>query len=593
MKIYSDLGALKRRSRAIILVVALALGLIHVRLAQLQIVERSEWRQLALNNRLRRIPVPASRGRIFDRTGRVLAENLPAWQLYVFPDEIEEMDETLCFLAERGVADVDELGGRFQARRTGTMAPLVAADNLSWEQVAGIRVHQSDFPELSVVSGFRRSYPAGPTAAHAIGYLRRISPDEASTASDGRPDRLVGAFGVEAVAEQVLRGIDGERWIVASAVGRQLGMVRETEPVPGNDVSTTLDLRLQEAVVDALANRAGAVVALDVHSGAVRALYSSPSFEPELFNAPLTETAWRSLSENPDHPLQNRCVQGTYPPGSTIKPFLVLAGLEHGVISPYWRVFCSGSVRLHGHTFRCWNRGGHGSVDLARSLEVSCDVYYYMLGQKLGIETMAAAMTSWGLGSKTGIDLTHESAGLVGDPEWSRRVRGTPWYPGESVSVSIGQGPVLVTTLQLARAYAALANGGRLVRPHLLPSGNLEEPPRIALEPAAWKLVVEGLRRVVAASQGTARSLSDLPVAGKTGTAQVVRLPEDGENRKLEGRLQHHAWFVGWAPVDDPRIAVAVLVEHGGGGGAVAAPTARKVFETALDTEGHLLADAF
>lgn len=590
MRIRTDPVRFRHRSRVILALALGALGLLHFRLVQLQIIQGDTWARLAENNRLRRIPVPAPRGRIFDRQGMVLADNVPAWQLLVFPDEADDLDRTVAFLTDQGIIEGDDLRLRFAARRIGTMAPLVAAENISWEHVARVRTHQSDFPELSVVSGFRRSYPWNHSTAHAIGYLRRLTPAEAERHDAFQPDQLIGATGIEALGENSLRGRNGERRVVVSAVGRQLGVVDEQTPVPGHDLAVTIDTRIQQAAVEALGDRPGAVVVLDVHTGAVRALYSSPGFDPNVFSSPLSPERWSEISDDPRHPLQNRCIQGTYPPASTIKPFLALAGIEEGLIDPQWSVYCRGSITLYGHIFRCWRRGGHGAVNMKRALEVSCDVYFYLLGQKLGIERMASWLERFGFGRPTALGLAHEATGLIGTPEWSRRVRGTPWYAGESVSVSIGQGPVLVTVIQLARAFALLANGGFLVQPHLIPPATPARPEYVPLGRPGLEVVVAGLERVVKGAEGTARILRDLPVAGKTGTAQVARLPDEDSTAKRAHHLQHHAWFVGWGPVDDPEVAVAVLVEHGGGGGSVAAPAAAKVFRAAFRSGPKALA---
>ncbi len=584
MRIRTDPVLFRHRSRVVIILVFGVLGLLHLKLAQLQVIQGDAWSQLAENNRLRRIPVPAPRGRIFDRQGVVLADNAPAWQLLVFPDEAEDLEQTVAFLTDQGIIEGRDLRQKFAARRIGTMAPLVAAENLSWEHVARVRAHQSDFPELSIVGGFRRSYPWAKTTAHVVGYLRRLMEGETGGHDDFQPDQLIGAIGIENLGEDRLRGVNGERRVVVSAVGRQLGMVEEDGAIPGRDLAVTIDTRIQLAAVEALGDNAGAVVVLDVNTGAVRALYSSPSFDPNVFSSRLSPEQWSEISDDPQHPLQNRCFQGTYPPGSTIKPFLTLAGLEEDLIDPQWSVYCRGSITLYGHTFRCWRRGGHGTVAMRRALEVSCDVYFYLLGQKLGIERMASWLERFGFGRPTALGPAQEASGLIGTPEWSRRVRGTPWYAGESVSVSIGQGPVLVTAIQMARAFAMLANGGYLVQPHLIPPATPAQSEFIPLDPSGLKVVVAGLEQVVSGSEGTARSLKELPVAGKTGTAQVARLPDEGSNVERPHHLQHHAWFVGWGPIDDPEFAVAVLVEHGGGGGSVAAPAAATVFRAALQS---------
>jgi penicillin-binding protein 2 len=462
---------------------------------------------------------------------------------------------------------------------------MVVGENLDWAQVSRVRAHQSDHPELSVVAGFRRHYPFGPATAHIVGHLRLVSESELRSSAKLDPGSRVGATGIENLADDFLTGEAGERWVVVSAVGRQLGVVREDPAASGKDLAVTIDAGLQQVAAEALGERAGAVVALDPRSGAVRIMYSAPSFDAELFSGPLSPEAWRRLVDDPDHPLQDRCLQGTYPPGSTIKPFLALAALAEGLVTPGWTVQCTGGVVLHGHPFRCWRRGGHGRVDLEHSLEASCDVYYYQLGQRLGIDRMARWLGVFGLGRPTGIGLPSEAAGLIGTPEWSRRVRGTPWYPGEAVSVSIGQGPVLATATQLARAFAALANGGRLVTPHVVVDRDLEGAVDLELNPTHLAWVRNGLESVVHGETGTARSLANLPVAGKTGTAQVARLQEGVDSKDLAPHLQHHAWFVGWAPMDDPKIVIAVVVEHGGGGGSIAAPTAAAIFSAALGDE--------
>jgi penicillin-binding protein 2 len=585
VEIREDLSPLRRRSAVLMVLLFVALTALLLRLAELQLLQAGEWRQRAENNRLRRVPVASRRGRIYDRRGRVLADDLPTWELLLFPDEAEDLDDTVLFLARTGVADSATLREQLADRRIGRLAPLVAAENLTWQQVARVRSHQSDHPELAVVSGFRRQYPFAGLTAHAVGHLRRFTREEVSADPSLDPNALVGATGIEALRDSFLSGEDGDRYVVVSAVGRQLGVVRQRSATAGRDLGTTIDADLQRVAAEAVGSLAGAVVALEPHSGAVRVLYSSPSFDPNVFGARLSPELWQQLSEDQRHPLQNRTIQGVYPPGSTIKPFFALAGLSDDVISDQWSVTCRGVVMLHGHPFRCWRRQGHGRVAVVRSLEVSCDTFYYLLGQQLGIDGMADWMRRFGFEHASGIGLTSEASGLIGTPEWSQRVRGTPWYPGEAVSVSIGQGPVLVTALQLARGYAALANGGRLVTPHAVKPNPEPAASDLGLDPEKLARVVEGLRLAVHGDEGTARSLRRLPVAGKTGTAQVARLQEGVDVEDLPPELRHHAWFVGWAPIDRPQLVVAVIIEHGGGGGSVAAPVAGAVLASALKSE--------
>ncbi len=579
MQLREDLDPLKVRAAFLFGAVLLSLLVLDLRLVQLQLFEGEHWRELADDNRLRRIPVPSARGRIYDRTGTVLADNQPTWELLLFPDEARDLATTALFLARIGVTDYRSIVAL--TGQTYGMAPRVVGVDLSWDQVAALRAHQLDFPELAVVAGFRRSYPYGAACAHVLGHLRVAS----QAMMDSNPDlprgALVGASGLEAQLDDRLTGVAGERWVVVSARGNQLGLLKEIPAGSGIDIGLTLDIGLQQAAVEALGDNEGAVVALDPRTGAVRAMYSAPSFDPNQFVGRMTAEQWQALTDDPLHPLQNRCLQGVYPPGSTIKPFYTLAGLGSGAIDPNWSVYCKGSVTLFGHPFRCWQRGGHGHVGVQRSLEVSCDTFYYLLGQRLGIDGIGSWLRRFGFADKSGLGIANEATGLIGSQEWSERVRKTPWYAGDLVSVSIGQGPILVTTLQLARGFAALANGGRLVTPHLM--GTAATPPvDLGLDRHQLALVREGLHMVTSGDQGTARSLKSLSIAGKTGTAQVIRLQEGVAQSELDKKFRHHAWFVGWAPFEAPEIVVVVLVEHGGGGGTVAAPAARVVFERAL-----------
>lgn len=583
MELREDLGPVRRRAAVAIAIVLTALALLILRLVQLQIIEGPSWRRLAENNRLRRLPIASQRGRIFDRRGVVLADNVPTWKLLMFPDEARSIDETLLFVARMGIADIGELRQRESERRLALLAPLVLADELTWDEVARIRSHQSDHPELAIVGAFRRHYPVGEATAHVVGHLRLVTPDEVEADPDIDQNSLVGATGIEALHNSFLAGRDGVRSVVVSAVGQQIGVVEEVPPVAGRDLATTLDLALQETAAAAMGDRGGTVVALDPNNGAVRVFYSAPSFDPNVFGGRLSRDQWQALVTDPRHPLQDRSLQGVYPPGSTIKPFFAIAGLETGEIAPGSTVTCVGAVTLYGHRFRCWRRSGHGVVNVVRSLEASCDSFYYQLGYRLGIDRMASWLRRFGFGAPTGIGLGPEHGGLIGTPEWSRRVRGTPWYAGEAISVAIGQGPVLATNLQLARGYAALANGGRLVTPHLVSAADAPEPVDLQLDPAALALVVEGLELVVHGSDGTARAQSRLPMAGKTGTAQVARLQEGVRAEELPEHLKHHGLFVGWAPLDRPRLVVAAVVEHGVGGASAAAPVVAAVIEAAMD----------
>jgi len=586
MELREDTGPLRRRTMGLFLIGFAFFGLLHLRLADLQLVHGVKWRNLAENNRLRRLPLPGPRGWIYDRRGNVLAENVPSWELLLFPNETEKVDATGVFLASIGVSDVTTFRERLAERRIGRMAPLVVGEDLSWNQVAAVRSRQSDYPELTLVSGFRRHYPYGMLTSHVVGHLRPVSRASVEADPDIEPDTMVGATGIEAAEDAFIAGKGGERWVMVSAAGRQLGQVREVDPTAGSDLGVSLDIGLQRVAAEALGDRAGAVVAIDPRNGAIRVLHSSPSFDPTVFGGRLSRSDWKALQNDSLHPLQNRSLQGVYPPGSTIKPFLALAGLAEGFIDPRTTVFCNGSVVLYGHRFRCWRRGGHGFVNLEASLAESCDVYYYLLGQRLGIEGIARWLRHFGFGERTGLDLVFEAEGLIGTPQWSREVRGTPWYPGEVVSVSIGQGPLLTTVIQLARAFSLLANGGRPITPYLVPRAHADKAEPV-VDRGHLALVTAALEAVVHGPNGTARRFAAIPMAGKTGTAQVVRLQEGVDSDDLPPNLRHHAWFVGWAPLDKPELVVAVIVEHGGDGGSAAAPVVAEVVKAALEARSE------
>ena len=581
MRIRDDLRPLKLRMVLLIISIGVAIAVVEARLFQLQVIHRQHWQTLAENNRLRQIPETPLRGQIFDRSGRLLADNVPTFELLLFPGESRNLSATMAFVAAAGIADTTVLEGRLNRQLTLPDAPVTLADDLTWPQVTHVRAHRLEHPELSVVSSFRRSYPHGSLCAHAVGYLRRPGPDEL-TAAAGR--HLVGAVGVEERFDRHLAGHAGQRRIAVDATGRQLGLLEVTPSVPGKDLTITLDLRLQQAAAKALGKESGAVVGIEPSTGAVRILYASPSFDPNLFAGQLSSEAWAEIRDDPRHPLQNRCLQGLYPPGSTIKPFLLAAALTDGVISPGWSVRCHGQLTISGHTFRCWQRSGHGRVGPRESLEVSCDVFYYQLGQRMGIDRIAPWLHQFGFGSRSGLGLKYEVEGLVGTPEWSEQVRQQPWYAGSTVIMSIGQGPLLVTPLQLARGFCALVNHGRLVTPKLVEDSS-DSGEQIPLDDPVMQTVLGGLEDVVHGRRGTAPSLKMVDGAGKTGTAQVVRLRDDVDMETLGKEHQHHAWFAGYAPRDEPRLVVAILVEHGGSGGSVAAPIAAQVLAAAMTEE--------
>lgn len=578
-----DLRPLQRRIAWLALWVLAGLCILLARLWILQVVQGQRWQRLAENNRLRKVPLEAPRGTVRDINGEVLLDNRPAFQLLIFPEEMASAEETAHFLASIGIAPLPEVQSRILRAAKTSHLPSVIADNLTFAQVAAIAAHRAEHKELDVHPTSRRRVPLGSVVAHVVGQLGEVSPEQLAQNPSLRPGQLVGRSGIERAYQEVLGGEQGNMVVVVDALGRQVSTLEEEKPVPGKPLTVTLDLRLQQEAAQALGRQVGAVVGLDPRSGEVRILLSQPSFDPDLFAGHLEPQKWRELTNDPLHPLNNRAIQALYPPGSTIKPLYAAAALAAGVRTPDQRVTCTGGVTYYGHPYRCWLAGGHGSVDLVEALEVSCDTYFYTLARDAGIERLAAWARLFGLGSPTGIELLGEASGLVPDDAWSRRVRGQPWLAGETISVGIGQGPILATPLQLAVAYAALVNGGFLVRPHLV-RGQSAAPKPLALPSDTLAQIRVGMERVVSGPRGTARRLNGLAglLAGKTGTAQVMRKKEGVTWRELPWPQRHHALFVGYAPAQDPQLVVAVVVEHGGDAAAVAAPIAGRILAKAL-----------
>lgn len=578
-----DLRPLQRRLAALLFLTLLGILLLLSRLWVLQVLQQERWRRLAESNRLRKVPLEAPRGTVKDVNGEILLDNRPAFQLLIFPEEMKDPDETARFLASIGIASEREVAGRLKKALKTSYLPSVIADNLTFSQVAAIAAHRAEHKELEVHPTTRRRVPLGPVVAHVVGQLGEVTPDQLAQNPDFRPGQLVGRSGLERAYQHVLGGEQGNVVVVVDALGRQVSTLEEEKPVPGKPLTVTLDLNLQREAAKALGPQVGAVVALDPKTGAVRVLLSQPGFDPDLFAGHLEPQKWQELVNDPLHPLNNRALQALYPPGSTIKPLYAAAALAFGVRTPAQGVFCTGAVSIYGHPYRCWLAGGHGHVALEEAIEASCDTYFYYLARDAGIDRLASWARLFGLGSATGIELPGEASGLVPDDAWSRKARGQPWYAGETISVGIGQGPILVTPLQLAVAYAALVNGGYLVTPHLVEGAG--KPPRpLDLPPEALAAARRGMERVVQGSRGTARRLAALSasLAGKTGTAQVMRKKEGVTWRELPWEQRHHALFVGYAPADEPRLVVAVVVEHGGDAASVAAPVAGRILAKAL-----------
>jgi penicillin-binding protein 2 len=561
------------------------------RLWNLQVRDGGSLRELSENNRLRLKRTPPLRGIVYDRQGRVLVDNRPSFDVVLVPEDTPDEKATLqalsVYLPGSGPFNRETIP---RSARRPSYEGLVVAKDITWPTLVAIESHQLDIPGVNVEIGTKRQYPAEGLAAHLLGYVGEVNPQELALFPSYRMGDLIGKFGVEKKWEAILRGQGGGQQIEVDATGKRLRVLGEVEARAGQGLVLTIDQELQQKVEASLEGREGAIVVLDVRNGEVLAMANRPMFDPNVFARGIQSEEWRHLITDPLHPLSNRAIQGQYPPGSTFKVIMAAAALEKQLVTPSTRFFCPGGLPFGGRVFRCWKKGGHGSVDLQQAIAQSCDVYFYQLGQRLGINTIAEYARRFGLGKPLGIALDHEAGGLIPDPVWKKQVLNAPWYAGETLSVVIGQGYVTATPLQMAVVAATIANGGTVYRPHIAKrviddAGQTirEYMPEVIntvdLKPETVRLVREGMRDVVNADTGTGKKarLPDVMVAGKTGTSQVIAGTR-GKGKILPRQYRDHAWFIAFAPADAPEVAVACLIEHAGeGGGAVAAPTARQV----------------
>jgi len=554
-----------------------------------QVVRGDYYRELADNNRTRSEAVPAPRGLVLDRDGKLLAENAPSYNLTMDASRSLDPARALAFVAgvlDEPVADLE----RLHAARYGQPGDqtLLLAENLTLTEVARLAAFELEFPEFEIEAGHRRLYRHGGQTAHVLGYVGQVSAAELEEReAELSAGNLVGKRGVERAFDRMLRGTDGEQVRIVDSRGRTRDQFTREPARPGRDLELTLDLELQQEAARYFEGRAGAAVAMDPRNGEILAMVSAPSYDPNLFSRRLDREQWQDLLTAPGDPLQNRAVQNAHSPGSVFKIVMAVAGLSENVVSLRDSVHCSGSTRIYDRQTRCWKRGGHGTVDLRRAIKQSCDVYFYHLGQKLGIERIAEYARRFGFGSETGFDIPGERSGLVPDAAWSLRVRKAPWYPGETVSVAIGQGPILVTPVQMATMMAVMANRGEAVTPHIVrdPTLSLRRPTR--LDPRFLEPVREALWAVVN-DQGTGAvaRIEGFDIAGKTGTVQVVRQDTWTRSEDLEEQYRDHAWFAAYGPVEDPRLVVVAFVEHGGAGSRAAAPLAKRLYEVYLEHAG-------
>ncbi len=606
--------------RALLLggVQATMVGALAARMYYLQVVEAERYKVLAEENRINLRLLPPPRGRILDRYGQPIAVNDHNYRVVLVAEQSPDLDVTLDLLGQLiPITEADRAKVWKERRRNRAFVPITVKENLEWEQVARIEVNAADLPGVSIEVGQSREYPYGGSASHLIGYVGAVS--ERELTGDPLlelPGFRIGKSGIERQYDELLRGAAGNSQVEVNAVGRIIRELARDEGQPGLDLHTTLDIGLQQFVQQRLTSELSAsAVLLDVRSGEVIAMGSTPSYDPSAFGRGLTSGEWQALVNDPLHPLTNKAIAGQYAPGSTFKMVVALAGLEAGVAADY-SVFCPGHMSLGNARFHCWKRGGHGRLSMVEGIKHSCDVYFYDLARKVGIDAIAAMARKLGLGHVDGIDLPGERPGLIPDTGWKKATLGESWYPGETLVAGIGQGFITATPLQLATMTARLANGGHEVIPHVLRQGVADpaedwpiltatdplaaEPaagpvvgladspfPPLGIDPSHLRVVLEGMNRVSNDPTGTAYRARikepGMELAGKTGTAQVrritmaERLTGVKKNEDLPWHQRDHALFVAFAPVAAPRYAISVVVEHGGGGSAVAAPIARDI----------------
>ncbi|HKR34768.1 MAG TPA: penicillin-binding protein 2 [Steroidobacteraceae bacterium] len=611
------------RAIAAAVIMVVALGSVIARLIWLQVVQYDYFADLSQGNRIKIEPIPPNRGLILDRNGLPLATNAPSYQLELTREQVTDIDATLVGLAQLGLldnADFPSLKKDIRSRRSFEAVPVKL--QLTDEELARFAARRYQFPGVEIRPRLTRYYPLGASSVHAIGYVGAISEEDEKTLdlNEYAGTTLTGKSGVEKAYERELHGRAGVQQLLVNAQGRTVERIgkeavelKRQEPTAGNDLFLTIDLRVQQVAEEALRGQRAAAVAIDPTSGDILAFVSTPAFDPNLFARGLSRPQYLALTEDPDRPMYDRALRGVYPPGSTVKPLFAIAALESGVVTSHDTRFCRGmwSAPGYGRARRDWKPGGHGTVDMRRALATSCDIYFFDMARLMGIDRMAGVLSRFGLGTPTGIDIEGERSGILPSTEWKKRAYKKPefqvWFPGDTISVGIGQGQMLVTPLQLANAIAALANKGQRFKPRLVravrdvQTGKVKQitpeplPPVKVNDPGEWEVAQGGMFDVVNAPHGTARFyLAPAPVylmAGKSGTAQVFTVSINEKMRKakeLEEHLRDHALFVSFAPFESPKIAVAVVVENApGGGSAFAAPIARRILDRYLLTDAQ------
>ncbi|MFQ5720881.1 MAG: penicillin-binding protein 2 [Candidatus Aminicenantales bacterium] len=593
-KIYEEISLIQKRGMIVYMFVEIMFVFLILVFWKIQILDYRRYWQLAESNRTGETLIPSPRGLILDRNGVILADNKASFRVSVIRENSLNLDESYQQMANLLNLKKEIIQKRIKRYESlPRFRPIVIKDNLSLPEVSRIEARKLERPELLLQSEPKRIYPFGKFAAHILGYMQEISPAELKSEHypQRQPGDLVGKTGIEKQYDNLLQGKDGEVIEIVDSLGRKKGELSRKEPRQGQSVKLTLDFDLQQKAEELLEGREGAIVVLNPKNGEILALASYPEFDPNKFINRFSSEEWQDLVKSPEFPLENRAIRGLYAPGSIFKLTLALAALDLGLITDRTSYFCSGQIRIYGHLFSCWFKPGHGFVNLYSAIQHSCNIYFYQLGKKLGIEEIYRYACLFGFGAKTGIDLPGEKKGLVPNPEWKKKVKKAPWYPGETIVVAIGQGPILVTPLQVASQTALIANRGLRIVPHLLKSEidpvskkevkkySIHED-KIPVKQQIFDKVIKGMWKVVN-EEGTARAakIGGFNVCGKTGSTQVVNTVQGREKTALASRIKTHSWFTGFAPRDNPTVVVTVLVEYGGLGGATAAPLARELFK--------------
>ena len=570
------------------LVLVITMTVLLIRLWDLQIMRGSEMRKLSEQNRIRVKKIPAPRGIIYDRTGKVLADTRPSFNIYLTPEDIKDFSQSVDGLARLLNWDREDVIEKMKAASGMPPSfPIKIKSDIPMDEVARVEAHRVYIPGVSIQIEPKRNYPYGASLAHVLGYVSEISDEELKNKKkhkDYSPGDYIGKYGLERSYENELRGVDGEKRVEVDAIGREVRTLDIIDPIPGHSLHLNLDLELQLTADKALETRKGAAVAVNPKTGGVLVLASRPGFDPNKFASGIIKQDWQKIALDKAHPLQNRAIQGGYPPGSTFKVLVAMKALDLGVINERTTFGCGGGFAYGNRVFKCWKKGGHGSVAVHRAIVESCDVFFYNVGLRVGVDRIHELADIVGLGRVTGIDLPNEQKGLIPSTEWKKKRYNQPWYEGETVSVSIGQGAVWLTPVQLAQLSAFVANDGKNFKPQIVnrivsTEGKVVKTfePVVNADPKLKKgviqIVKDGMRGVVNEPGGTAgRSrLQNVAMSGKTGTAQAG-------SEKV--KLGDHAWFIAYAPAEDASIAMAVLVEHGGHGASAAAPVAKDITET-------------